>query len=78
QGEQIKEKASPLLDAYLASRYEGSIADAKRYGLIRSAFDFKPWVDASFLEQVLQEQGLSTYWAAQPAVTQSPRPIASK
>lgn len=79
QGEQIKEKASPLLDAYLTSRYEGSIVDAKRYGLIRSTFDFKPWVDSSFLQQVLQEQGLAAYWAEQPAVPQgAPRPVASK
>jgi sulfonate transport system substrate-binding protein len=79
QGEQIKERASPLLDAYLFSRYEGSIADAKRYGLIRNTFDFRPWVDSSFLDQVLQEQGLTNFWPQQAAVAQAPlSPIASK
>jgi sulfonate transport system substrate-binding protein len=78
QGEVIKEKASPLIDAYLVNRYEGSIADAKRYGLIRNTFDFKPWVDASFLEQVLREQGLSNYWTEQPASAPIPPQVASK
>jgi sulfonate transport system substrate-binding protein len=70
QGEAIKEKANPLIDPYLVDRYEGAIADAKRYGLIRKTFDFKPWVDASFLGQVLEEEGLSAYWAPlQPVAT---------
>jgi sulfonate transport system substrate-binding protein len=69
QGELIKEKANPLIDPYLEARYQGAIADAKRYGLIRTAFELKPWIDASFLQQVLQEEGLNGYWTELPAVT---------
>ena len=77
QGEQIKEKASPLIDAYLINRYETSIADAKRYGLIRASFELEPWVDSRFLQQVLQEQGLTNYWTEQPAAAAPAKPLAS-
>ena len=66
-GESIKEKNSPLVDAYTIARYKSSIADAKRYGLIKNTFDFEPWVDSSFLNEVLKEEKLEDFWKPLPA-----------
>jgi len=68
QGDAFKERASPLLDAYVISRYGRAIADAKRYGLIRNTFAFDPWTDRRFLDEVLKEQGLQNFWPSQPAI----------
>lgn len=78
QGELIKERASPLLDPYVVGRYTGAIADAKRYGLIRTPFDFQPWVDASFLTQVLAEESLKEYWTPLPPVAAPTATIANR
>jgi sulfonate transport system substrate-binding protein len=67
-GETFASKASPLIDPYLISRYQRSIADAKKYGLIRSSFPFEPWVDTSFLEQILKEENLQNLWKPEPAL----------
>lgn len=61
-GESVRYRDSPLVDAYVVARYKTSIADAKRLGLIRTAFDFEPWVDRSFLDQVLKEEKLEGFW----------------
>jgi len=67
-GESIRDKASPLLDPYIIARYRKNITDAKRYGLIRNTFEFEPWVDSSFLTQVLKEEKLEGEWRVQPAL----------
>ncbi|WP_437554843.1 hypothetical protein WME97_22655 [Sorangium sp. So ce367] len=50
------------MDAYVVAPYKASIADARRLGLIRTTFDFEPWVDRSFLDQVLREEKLESFW----------------
>jgi sulfonate transport system substrate-binding protein len=66
-GESIRDKASPLVDPYLVSRYKKNVADAKKYGLIRNTFEIEPWLDTSFLDQVLKEEKLEGEWRVQPA-----------
>ena len=68
QGDNFKERASPLIDAYVTSRYNRAIADAKRYKLIRNTFPIEPWTDRHFLDEVLKEQGLQDFWQPQAAV----------
>jgi sulfonate transport system substrate-binding protein len=59
----IKVKAaSPLFDEYLTTRYKAAVADAKRFGLIRSTVDVDAWIDRSFLNAVLKELNLEHYW----------------
>ncbi len=67
-GESVRDKSSPLVDPYLIARYRKNIADAKRFGLIHNTFELEPWLDTSFLEQVLKEEKLESEWRAQPAV----------
>jgi sulfonate transport system substrate-binding protein len=52
----------------VTSPYGRAIADAKRYGLIRNTFEFEPWAERRFLDEVLKEQGLLNFWPARPAV----------
>jgi sulfonate transport system substrate-binding protein len=66
QGVSVKQSTSPLIDPYLTTRYKRSISDAKKYGLIRTAFEFEPWVDRSFLDQVLKEEHLEGFWKEAP------------
>jgi sulfonate transport system substrate-binding protein len=61
-GATLASKNSPLVDAYITSRYKQSIEDAKRYGLIRRTFDFDSWLDLSFLNAIVKEENLEGYW----------------
>jgi sulfonate transport system substrate-binding protein len=60
----LKVSASPLLDAYVTSTYKTNIQEAKRFGLIKNDVDFDHWVDSRFLDQVLKELNLQSYWKA--------------
>ena len=82
----LKELSSPLLDPYFVSQYEAQVVLAKKYGLIRNTFDVKSWLEPRFLNEVLKELNLETYWApadkdgriagAQPSVTADGRSAA--
>ena len=67
-GDSFKQRASPLLDGYLRARYASSVRDAQRYQLIRSAVDVNTWIDSSFLDAVLKEEGLENYWPQRPVL----------
>jgi sulfonate transport system substrate-binding protein len=78
RGQSLRYALSPLVDPYLIDRYKNSIADAKRYGLIRNDFQFEPWVDTSFLEAVLKEEKLESFWPRQqPVADQTSKVTAS-
>jgi sulfonate transport system substrate-binding protein len=61
----LKVLSSPLLDPYFVSQYEAQVLQAKKYGLIRNTFDVKSWIEPRFLNEVLKELNLESYW--QPA-----------
>lgn len=67
-GEAFKVKVSPLVDTYLKARYASSIQDAYKFKLIRKPFDVATWVDTSFLDQVVKEEHLESYWPPRPAL----------
>lgn len=78
-GLSLRQTLSPLIDPYLVARYKTSIADAKRFGLIRKDFEFESWLDTSFLEAVLKEEKLESFWPRQsPIAAQSAKLTASK
>jgi len=62
KGEDIKYRTSPLIDAYVASRYKLQIEEAQRFSLTRGGFSFEEWTDLRFLNQALKELGLTSYW----------------
>jgi len=67
-GESFKVKVSPLVDIYLRTRYASSIQDAYKFKLIKKPFDVEKWVDTSFLDQVIKEEHLESYWPPRPAL----------
>lgn len=58
----LRALSSPLLDPYFTSQYAKNIEEAKRFGLIRNAFKLEEWLEPRFLNEVLKEQGLESYW----------------
>jgi sulfonate transport system substrate-binding protein len=61
-GSSLKVRSSPLVDEYLSSQYKRSIADAKRFGLIKNEFSFDSWAETKFLKEALRVQNLESYW----------------
>lgn len=64
QNASLKVMSSPLVDEYIISQYDWNIQEAKRFGLIRSAFRFEDWYEPRFLQQALKELGLEGFWKA--------------
>jgi len=62
QGTSLKLASSPLLDPYIVSQIKTKVALAKRFGLIKEAFDFEALIDRRFLNKALKDQGLESYW----------------
>jgi sulfonate transport system substrate-binding protein len=62
KGEDLKYKTSPLIDPYVAARYKLQIEEAKRLGLTRRTFAFEDWLDTHFLDEVLRELELTSFW----------------
>jgi sulfonate transport system substrate-binding protein len=63
KGDDLKYKTSPLLDPYVASRYDFQIQEAKRLNLLRNSFSFAEWTEPKFLNQALKDQSLEAFWS---------------
>ncbi|HWA72350.1 MAG TPA: ABC transporter substrate-binding protein [Polyangiaceae bacterium] len=61
-GTSLKLASSPLLDPYIVSQIKTKVSLAKRFGLIKEAFDFEALIDRRFLNKALKDQGLENYW----------------
>jgi sulfonate transport system substrate-binding protein len=61
-GTSLKLASSPLLDPYIVSQIKTKVSLAKRFGLIKEAFDFEALIDRRFLNKALKDQGLDSYW----------------
>jgi sulfonate transport system substrate-binding protein len=61
-GTSLKLASSPLLDPYITSQIKTKVNLAKRFGLIKEAFDFEALIDRRFLNKALKDQGLDGYW----------------
>jgi sulfonate transport system substrate-binding protein len=61
-GTSLKLASSPLLDAYIISQIKTKVSLARRFGLIKEAFDFEALIDRRFLNKALKDQGLESYW----------------
>jgi len=58
----LKTLSSPLLDPYLISQYTKNVEEAKRFGLIRNTFSVQEWIEPRFLNEVLKELKLESFW----------------
>ena len=62
EGQTLKYRNSPLLDAYLVEAYRTQARQAKEYGLIRREVSVDGWFDPQFLESALTRLGLEHEW----------------
>lgn len=66
-GQDWKQKLSPLIDDYLVNSYRVSFEDAKKFGLVRGKFDYGAYFDRSYLDKALAELKLQGYWKEEDA-----------
>jgi sulfonate transport system substrate-binding protein len=62
QGQDLKYRNSPLIDASIIESYRFQAKQAKEFGLLRRNVEIDGWFDRSFLDKALKEQGLVGYW----------------
>jgi sulfonate transport system substrate-binding protein len=67
KGARLKEKLSPVVDAYLISRLNKQVELAKKFGLVKTTFDFETWVDRSWYQRALKQYGLENFWPSRNA-----------
>ncbi|MFY4029868.1 ABC transporter substrate-binding protein, partial [Achromobacter insolitus] len=63
-GEVLAVRNSPLLDEFLASRYQAVADDALKLKLIRRPVSVEGWFEPRYLNTALQKANLSTRWTA--------------
>jgi sulfonate transport system substrate-binding protein len=62
QGQTLKYRNSPLIDAYLVEAYRTQAKQARAYGLIRRDVSVDGWFDSQFLDTALRQLGLTHAW----------------
>ncbi|MDB5359278.1 MAG: hypothetical protein JWO51_575 [Rhodospirillales bacterium] len=60
--ERLANRISPLIDAYVISRYRDQAAHVRQYGLIRKDIDVDSWFEPKYLEAALKAQNLESFW----------------
>ncbi|MDO9605073.1 ABC transporter substrate-binding protein [Hydrogenophaga sp.] len=63
-GQPLRVRLSPLLDAFLVSRYKEAAKDAYALKLTRSVPEIDSWFDRRYLNVALKELKLEGYWPA--------------
>ncbi|HET6606594.1 MAG TPA: ABC transporter substrate-binding protein [Rhodopila sp.] len=61
-GQTLKYRNSPLIDAFLIEAYRTQARQAKEYGLIRREVSVDGWFDSQFLDVALKQLGLEHAW----------------
>lgn len=58
----LRTRVNPLLDEYYYASLQRSIAETKKFKLIRRDVNLNDWVEPKYLNLALKEQGLEDYW----------------
>jgi len=62
EGEDLKRRHSPRIDAALVTAYQGVVADALKLELIKQGFDVETWVAPQFADAAIRELQLEAFW----------------
>jgi sulfonate transport system substrate-binding protein len=65
EGENLKQRHSPLVDDAAITAYKGVTADALKLGLIKQNVDVDAWVAPQFVEAAARELKLEKFWPRQ-------------
>ncbi|AIP34584.1 bacterial extracellular solute-binding s, 3 family protein [Paraburkholderia xenovorans LB400] len=58
----LKDRNSPLIDAFIVARYKAVAQDALKLKLIRQPVDVDNWFEPRYLDNALHAQKLDRYW----------------
>jgi sulfonate transport system substrate-binding protein len=62
EGQTLKYRNSPLIDAYLFGQYRDQARQAREYGLIRRDVSVDGWFDPRFVDTAVAQLGLTQAW----------------
>jgi len=64
EGYDLRKNQSPLIDEWFIESYRRSLADTKKYGLVREGadVDINAWFEPKYLNKALAESNLKDYW----------------
>jgi sulfonate transport system substrate-binding protein len=57
-------RTSPLIDPFVVGQYRNTQAFAVQAKLLRAPVDLDQWIDRSFLNTALRQEGLTSFWPA--------------
>ena len=66
-GLSFADELSPIIDDYVRAQYQGGIDYTKANALIRGDVDLATWIDTSFLDKAIADQGFEGVWARHKA-----------
>lgn len=61
-GDPLRDRSSPLFDAYYRAQYKRLLQGARELKLVRKEFDVDAWIDPTFLNRGLATLGLQQTW----------------
>jgi sulfonate transport system substrate-binding protein len=62
EGENLKERFSPLIDDDLVADYQRVLDEGLKLGLIRQAYNVKDWFAPQFVQQAVKDLKLEKFW----------------
>jgi sulfonate transport system substrate-binding protein len=60
--ERLANRLTPVIDAYVVSRYKSLAAQVRDYGMIRKDVDVESWFEPKYLDAALKAQRLEHFW----------------
>jgi sulfonate transport system substrate-binding protein len=70
-GEDLKRRHSPRIDAAFIGAYKGVVAEALKLGLIKQSYDVEQWVAPQFVDAAIRELKLEALWPVYDAKGQA-------
>ncbi len=67
EGDDLKFRFSPRIDAFVTHGYDASIEQAKSLGLIRKTFATEGWIEPKYVDKAIADAGWQSVWPAYDA-----------
>ncbi len=64
EGQALKDRFNPVIDAFIISRYAEQKDDSLRLGLIRNDFSLDGWFEPKYVETAIKDLNLQGFWPA--------------
>lgn len=74
EGENLKERFSPLIDEDLVADYQRVLDEGQKLGLVKQSFVVKDWFVPQFVQQALKDLKLEKFWTELDAQGKAVKP----